>query len=204
MPYEIIGWKNNEPPALNASNLNHMDEGIKRANDAADSMIPEAPNDDIAYSRQNEDWIPNAIQEPAPSNDKKYGMKNGEWTEILEGGSSGFDYSEAINKPQINGVELDGNVSGSDLDIVRIIESPSVSGWVLDDTVAGFSYKGEIEIEGLTDRYAAQVNFAIEDSYTGNYWDKCETAEDAVFIWAREMPEELTLDSIYLTKGEDL
>lgn len=41
---------------------------------------------------------------------------------VLEGGSGSHNYSDLINKPQINSVELDGNKSGEDLRLTLSVQ----------------------------------------------------------------------------------
>ena len=42
MAYEKLNWQNGKPPALNAENLNHMDDGIANADTAASQALEAA------------------------------------------------------------------------------------------------------------------------------------------------------------------
>lgn len=190
MAYTPTVWVNDNTPAMNEDNLNKIEQGILDAHnmiEEIDLTFPhEAPDDDIKYSRQNKEWVPDIIQNEPPQDNKKYGWKNGEWSEILEGDSTGFDYEEAVNKPALDGVEFTKESTHANMNIGEIfvgdyeLHSSDFEDYTL---VSPYEFRAKIPVEGMVDTDFSIVAVRYEYLKYGTINPQAESAEDGIYIY---------------------
>lgn len=73
-----------------------------------------------------------------------------------------------------------------------------VEDFVADETYADYGYKADIELVDADDDLIATVNFSLEDAQSGNYAPVNLCGEGIVTIYAKEVPESLTIPSILI------
>lgn len=108
--YEKLLWRNNEPPALNADNLNHMDDGIALAFELINAMHPVGEY----YETSNADFDPNTAWggtwvlendgrvHISTSEDHEAGTTGGTETVTLTAAQSGLqDHTHPFTQPKL-------------------------------------------------------------------------------------------------------
>lgn len=77
----------------------------------------------------------------------------------------------------------------------------SVSTWTqqTNPTIAGFPYRADIYIAGITEAMYAIVTFKTADVLTGNYAPECNTHANGIYIYSK-VNTAITLDSIAIFK----
>ncbi len=66
-----------------------------------------------------------------------------------------------------------------------VLENVSASTWVADNTYAGYGYKCEISVNGVTDSDLAEVVFGVAEATSGNYAPVAVTDLDTVTIYSK-------------------
>lgn len=102
------------------------------------------------------------------------------------------NYTDLLNKPQINGVPLGpGNNTLSTLGIQSknlYFTNVSANNWVIDTdtTYPGYTYKCVItNLTGITSLMFAMVVFAPTEFDSGNYANVCLTGENTITIYSK-------------------
>lgn len=147
------------------------------------------------------------------------------------GGESGTtDYTNLLNKPKINDIELDGNKTSDELglqskltagDNITIFEDGTINAvgsgatilsfenfivnveeWVVDTTYEQFGYRADIACKDVTSSFFSNVAFGVKEAISGNYAPISVTGEGTVTIYAVEAPTEaITIPTIICSKG---
>ena len=71
--------------------------------------------------------------------------------------------------------------------------------WISDTTYTDYEFKCEVNIDGIVSTDVAIVTFSHENSISGNYSPICETASDAVAIYAK-VNDEIIIPTIIIFK----
>ncbi len=86
--------------------------------------------------------------------------------------------------------DIDVAIDGKGNCGVLLFENVSVpeTAWISDSTYASYPYKAVVSCSGVTARHSADVTFDLAEATSGTYAPVCQTAADAVFLWAASKP----------------
>lgn len=110
--YTRTDWENSPSTKtpINETNLNNIEEGVSELDDRVA---------ELSHTKSNVDWVQLQQSGKKIAEVTIDGVKKNVYAPQSEGGGGGgtSDYTDLSNKPKINGVELNGNKTTSDLKI---------------------------------------------------------------------------------------
>lgn len=92
----------------------------------------------------------------------------------------------------------DSGMTGSDT--VVCYKDISVSTWIEDSSMEGYSYRCDLDCPGVTETDYAEVLFGKKESMSGNYSSICETKQNAVSIWS-SVNTDITVPAVIVYRG---
>lgn len=133
----------------------------------SDTPITEAPNDDIIYGRQNEEWVPVPIQEDAPADGNAYVRENNGWSKANLGATKWGEIEGNITNQTDLQAALDAKQSnltaGANISIVD--NTVNALGYVLNQSSRGVSVGSSNSTSG-TDSFAYGTNCSASGNYS--------------------------------------
>lgn len=133
----------------------------------SDTPITEAPNDDIIYGRQNEEWVPVPIQEDAPADGNAYVRENNGWSKANLGATKWGEIEGNIANQTDLQAALDAKQSnltaGTNISIVD--NTVNALGYVLNKSTRGVSVGSSNSTSG-TDSFAYGTNCSASGNYS--------------------------------------
>ena len=133
----------------------------------SDTPITEAPNDDIIYGRQNNDWTPVPIQEDAPADGNAYVRENNGWSKANLGATKWGEIEGNIANQTDLQAALDAKQSnltaGTNISIVD--NTVNALGYVLNKSTRGVSVGSSNSTSG-TDSFAYGTNCSASGNYS--------------------------------------
>lgn len=133
----------------------------------SDTPITEAPNDDIIYGRQNEEWVPVPIQEDAPADGNAYVRENNGWSKANLGATNWGEIEGNIANQTDLQAALDAKQSnltaGTNISIVD--NTVNALGYVLNKSTRGVSVGSSNSTSG-TDSFAYGTNCSASGNYS--------------------------------------
>lgn len=133
----------------------------------SDTPITEAPNDDIIYGRQNEEWVPVPIQEDAPADGNAYVRENNGWSKANLGATKWGEIEGNIANQTDLQAALDAKQSnltaGKNISIVD--NTVNALGYVLNKSSRGVSVGSANSTSG-TDSFAYGTNCSSSGNHS--------------------------------------
>ncbi len=133
----------------------------------SDTPITEAPNDDIIYGRQNEEWVPVPIQEDAPADGNAYVRENNGWSKANLGATEWGEIEGNIANQTDLQAALDAKQSnltaGANISIVD--NTVNALGYVLNKSSRGVSVGSSNSTSG-NDSFAYGTNCSASGNYS--------------------------------------
>ncbi len=128
--YERLNFANGNPPAISATALNHIESALVEASESINKLesdMSKKVNEDDVYLDEEADEHFLSADEPKGSVDTQHIINGAVTTEklsdevreaIASGGSGGTtNYNFLSNRPTLNGVTIEGNLTNDDLGI---------------------------------------------------------------------------------------
>ena len=133
----------------------------------SDTPITEAPNDDIIYGRQNEEWVPVPIQEDAPADGNAYVRENNGWSKANLGATQwGSIVGNIANQTDLQAA-LDAKQSnltaGKNISIVD--NTVNALGYTLNQSTRGVNV-GSFNSTAGTDSFAYGTNCSSSGNHS--------------------------------------
>ncbi len=133
----------------------------------SDTPITEAPNDDIIYGRQNEEWVPVPIQEDAPADGNAYVRENNGWSKANLGATKWGEIEGNIANQTDLQAALDAKQSnltaGANISIVD--NTVNALGYTLNQSSRGVSVGSSNSTSG-TDSFAYGTNCSASGNHS--------------------------------------
>lgn len=133
----------------------------------SDTPITEAPNDDIIYGRQNEEWVPVPIQEDAPADGNAYVRENNGWSKANLGSTQWGEIEGNITNQTDLQAALDAKQSnltaGTNISIVD--NTVNALGYTLNKSSRGVSVGSSNSTSG-TDSFVYGTNCSASGSHS--------------------------------------
>ena len=133
----------------------------------SDTPITEAPNDDIIYGRQNEEWVPVPIQEDAPADGNAYVRENNGWSKANLGATKWGSIEGNITNQTDLQAALDAKQSNLTAGTNISIENNTVNalGYVLNQSSRGVNVGSSNSTAG-NDSFAYGTNCSSSGNYS--------------------------------------
>lgn len=133
----------------------------------SDTPITEAPNDDIIYGRQNEEWVPVPIQEDAPADGNAYVRENNGWSKANLGATKWGEIEGNIANQTDLQAALDTKQSnltaGTNISIVD--NTVNALGYTLNQSSRGVSVGSSNSTSGI-DSFAYGTNCSASGNHS--------------------------------------